>query len=181
MLYDSDIRDDLCFFFERKYEKVGFFNELVIGRSRADIVLITTDALIGVEIKSDADTYVRLPKQIKDYDRFFDMNYVVAGGTHGNHILEHVPDHWGVITVDEVDGKPDFYELREPGISPKVRLTNQMGLLWRSEFANIQKINGLYKYADKSKMYVKKYIMDKVDHDLLKKQMIEELFDRDYS
>ena len=205
MLYDSDIREDLCDYLEMKYGKVRFFEELVIGKSRADIVLVTEDALIGVEIKSDADSYARLPGQIKDYSRFFDMNYVVVGSSHGNHIFEHVPEHWGVLTVEEKvvevstkntddesakqenlktgkqTGDVDIYELRAPSPSPKVRLTNQMGLLWRSELLVIQTENGLYKYANKSKMYIKKYIMSNVDHALLKKQMLDVLFDRDYT
>ena len=56
-----------------------------------------------------------------------------------------------------------------------------MGLLWKRELAILQEKNGLYKYADKSKMYRKKYLMDSVDKELLKKQMIEVLFERDYS
>ena len=36
--------------------------------------------------------------------RFFDRNYVVVGSTHGHHIREHVPEHGGVITVEETEG-----------------------------------------------------------------------------
>ena len=71
--------------------------------------------------------------------------------------------------------------MRSPQLSPKVKLTNQMGLLWKRELAVLQEQNGLYKYSDKSKMFRKKYLMEKVDKDLLKKQMIEVLFERDYS
>ena len=58
---------------------------------------------------------------------------------------------------------------------------HQMGLLCRSELAVLQEQNGLYKYSDKSKMYRKKYLMESVDKELLKKQMLEVLFERDYS
>ena len=68
-----------------------------------------------------------------------------------------------------------------PQLSPKVKLTNQMGLLWKRELAVLQEENGLYKYSDKSKMYRKKYLMESVDKELLKKQMLEVLFERDYS
>ena len=70
ILHDADIRDELCDYLEEKYGKVRFFDELTIGKSRADIVLVTEMGLIGAEIKSDADTYDRLARQIKDYDRF---------------------------------------------------------------------------------------------------------------
>ena len=181
VLHDADIRDDLCVYLEELHGKVRFFDELTMGKSRADIVMVTEEGLIGVEIKSDADTYDRLARQVKDYDRFFDKNYVAAGTSHAHHIREHVPEHWGIITVERIAGELDFYLLREPGNSPKVRLTNQLSLLWRRELAALQKDNGLYKYPGKSKMYVKKYLLDSVDKDLLKKQMIEVLFERDYS
>ncbi|MCR5467441.1 MAG: sce7726 family protein [Lachnospiraceae bacterium] len=180
-LRDADIRDGLCIYLEEKIGKVRFFEELVIGKSRADIVMVTDDEMIGVEIKSDRDTYDRLTRQVKDYDRFFDRNYVVVGSTHAAHIKEHVPEHWGIITVEDVDGKLDCYEMRAPEISKKMRLTNQLSLLWRSELAVIQKENKLYKYPGKSKMYVKKYLMASVEKELLKKQMLEVLFERDYS
>ncbi len=181
VLHDADIRDDLCDYFEEKFGKVRFFDELTMGKSRADIVIVTEQGLIGAEIKSDADTYDRLSRQVKDYDRFFDRNYVVVGTSHAHHIREHVPDHWGVVTVEEDVKGLDFYLLREAQISPKVKLTNQLSLLWRREFAALQKENGLYKYPAKSKSYVKKYLLESVPQELLKEQMLEVLFNRDYS
>ncbi len=180
LLHDADIRDDLCIYLESKFGKVRFFDELTMGKSRADIVVVTEHGLIGVEIKSNADTYARLSRQVKDYDRFFDQNYVVVGSTHGQHIREHVPDYWGVVTVEQEGEGLDFYLLREALLSPKVKLTNQMSLLWRRELAALQKKNGLHKYPGKSKAYVKKYLMESVPEEELKGQMIEELFDRDY-
>ena len=181
MLRDSDIRDELCLFLEEAYGKVRFFEELVIGKSRADIVMVTGKGLIGIEIKSDADTYARLPGQIKDYDRFFDYNILACGSTHGQHVAEHVPGHWGIITIEEVPDGLDFYVLRNPQRSSKVKLKNQVRLLWRRELANIQEKNGLHKYARKSRAQVEKYVMESIGNDAMKKAVIEELFERDYS
>ena len=181
MLYDEDIRDGLCEYLEERYGKVRFFDELVIGKSRADIVMVTPDALFGIEIKSDADTYARLSRQVKDYDRYFDRNIVAVGASHGHHIREHVPDYWGVITVEEVAGELDFYELRKPQNSPKAKMANQLSLLWKRELSNIQSANGLYRYAGKNKRYIAKYLMDVMPDNLLKKAIIEELFERDYT
>ncbi len=181
MLKDSDIRDELCLFLEEEYGKIRFFEELVIGKSRADIVLVTEGGLIGVEIKSDADTYARLPGQIKDYDRFFDYNILACGSTHGQHAAEHVPSHWGIITLEKESDRLDCYVLRAPQRSSKVKLKNQVRLLWRRELANIQAKNGLYKYAGKSRAQVEKYIMETIGDDAMKKAVIEELFERDYS
>lgn len=181
MLRDADIRDGLCDYLEEKFGKIRFFEELTMGKSRADIVMVTEQGLYGIEIKSDADTYERLSRQVKDYDRFFDYNYVVVGTSHAGHIKEHVPEYWGIISVEEDNGKLDCYDMRQPHTNPKVKLANMMGLLWKRELAILQEKNGLCKYADKSKMYRKKYLMDSVDKELLKKQMIEVLFERDYS
>ena len=71
--------------------------------------------------------------------------------------------------------------MRKPGINKKVKLTNQLSLLWKRELSQLQADNGLYKYSDKSKMYRKKYLMESVNTDVLKRQIIDVLFERDYS
>ena len=89
MLRDADIRDSLCDYLEERYGKVRFFDELVMGKSRADLVLVTERGLLGVEIKSDADTYQRLAGQVRDYDRYFDFNVAAVGSIPSMHIGEH--------------------------------------------------------------------------------------------
>ncbi|MBO4873085.1 MAG: sce7726 family protein [Lachnospiraceae bacterium] len=180
-LKDAQIRDPLCDYFEEKYGTVRFFEELTMGRSRADIVLVTNDALIGVEIKSDADTYERLARQVKDYDRFFDFNYVVVGSTHALHVREHIPPYWGVISVERIGTRLDLYELAAPGPNKKVRLTNQLELLWRREWTALQAANRLHKYADRRRSFVKKYILASIPPEDLKRQVLEILRERDYS
>ena len=68
MLRDKDIREPLFDFLDESYGKNRIIEEKTMGRSRADIVMITPTALYGIEIKSDADTYARLSSQVKDYD-----------------------------------------------------------------------------------------------------------------
>ncbi|MCR5098257.1 MAG: sce7726 family protein [Lachnospiraceae bacterium] len=180
VLHDSDIRDDLCDYLEQKYGQVRFFDELVIGKSRADIVMVTRDAIIGVEIKSDADTYTRLKGQIPDYDRYFDKNILAVGSTHAMHAPEHIPDHWGLISVEETGDGLDFYEVREPGAS-KAKIRKQLDLLWRRELYQLQGMNGLHKYSNKRRAFVEKYVVESVDESLLKQQIRDILFERDYS
>ena len=184
VLKDCDIRDDLCLYLENHYGQVRFFDELTMGKSRADIVMVTREAIFGIEIKSDADTYARLPRQIKDYDRYFDYNYVVVGSRHAHHIREHIPEYWGVLSAEYMvpgEREVDFYPIKTPDLSPKAKLKTQLSLLWRREIAHIQKINGLYKYSGKSRGFVEKYLMESVPEETLKQQMIEVLFERDYS
>lgn len=101
MLYDKDIREPLFEFLETEYGKVRILEEKNMGSSRADVVMVSPFALFGIEIKSDADTYTRLASQVKDYDKYFDYNYVVVGTSHAMSIEEHVPEYWGIITVEE--------------------------------------------------------------------------------
>ena len=174
-------RDGLCLFLEEQYEKVRFFDELSMGSSRADLVMVTETDLIGIEIKSDADSYARLPRQVKDYNRFFDQNIIVVGSSHAAHVAEHVPANWGIVVVNEEKGRLDLYELRRPQGSGKSRLKQQIKLLWRRELSRIQEKNGLYKYVGKRRSFVEKYILESVEADKLKANLIEELFERDYN
>ena len=181
MLKDKDIREALFEFLEVEYGKIRIFEEKNMGRSRADVVMITEKDIYGIEIKSDADTYVRLGRQIKDYNRFFDYNYAVVGTTHAMHIEEHVPPFWGIITVEEVAGEIDFYVLRRPQINSQMEMKLKLGMLWRPELAHIQEINDMPAYKNRSKDFVIEKILLKVEKDKLDVQICNELFERDYS
>lgn len=96
VLLDRDIREPLFLFLEETYGKVRILEEKVTGRARADLVMITPELLYGIEIKSDADTYARLSRQVRNYDRYYDRNIIVAGTSHAAHVREHVPLNGGV-------------------------------------------------------------------------------------
>ena len=181
MLYDKDIREPLLDYMEERYGKVRIIEEKQIGRSRADIVMVLPGGIAGIEIKSDADTYARLDRQVKDYDLYFDRNYVVIGSTHALHAAEHVPGYWGIISVEWLDDKVDFYMVREAADNPKMDLRRKIQILWRPELAHIQEMYGMPKYAGKSKEFVRNKIVDRIPEELLQKQISEELFERDYT
>ncbi len=185
MLHDKDIREPLFDFLEETYGQVRIIEEKTMGKSRADVVMVTTDSVMGIEIKSDADTYTRLSRQVKDYDKFYDRNIVVVGTTHAMHIEEHVPDHWGIITVEMIDGECDFYFLRKPKNNPKLKLENKLRILWRPELYELQQIFDMPKYKDKSKDFVinkiAERVPDKIDEHELQQHMCRILFERDYT
>ena len=181
MLYDKDIREPLFDYLEERYGKARMIEEKQMGRSRADIVMVLQGELAGIEIKSDADTYARLKRQVKDYDRFFDRNYVVAGSTHAMHIGEHVPEYWGIISVEQMEEGVDFYMIREAARNPKMELELKLRILWRPELAHIQAICGMAKYGGKSKEFVRNKIAEGVPAEILKELISEELFERDYT
>ena len=185
MLKDQDIREPLFDFFDEKFGKVRIIEEKQIAKSRADVMLVLEEKLIGVEIKSDADTYARLARQVKDYNKFFDYNYVVVGSSHSKHIEEHVPEYWGIIEAISKEESVEFNVLREPEINKRAQRTYKMkrklSILWRPELSHIQEINGMRKYKQRSKDFVITKIMEKVPWDLLHRQISEELFQRDYN
>lgn len=185
MLKDQDIREPLFDFFDEKFGKVRIIEEKQIAKSRADVMLVLEEKLIGVEIKSDADTYARLARQVKDYNKFFDYNYVVVGSSHSKHIEEHVPEYWGIIEAISKEESVGFNVLREPEINKRAQRTYKMkrklSILWRPELSHIQEINGMPKYKQRSKDFVITKIMEKVPWDLLHRQISEELFQRDYN
>lgn len=181
MLKDKDIREPLFEFFEEQYEKVRIIEEKTMGKSRADVLMVLEEELVGIEIKSDADTYSRLSRQVKDYDKYFDRNYVVVGSRHAHHVHEHVPEWWGIITVEEVQGNCDFYILRKARKNPKRKMLHKIKILWRPELANLQKKNNMPAYKQRSKDFVRKKILEKVSEEQLQKQISNELFERDYT
>lgn len=181
MLYDKDIREPLFEFLENRYGKVRLLEEQVMGQSRADIVMVVPDALYGVEIKSDADTYARLERQVRDYNLYYDYNIVVVGTSHVAHIEEHVPEWWGIITVEQDGGKTDFYLMREAQLNPGMDWNHKIEILWRPELAHIQELNCMAAYKQKSKRFVADKIVEKIEPEVLAVQLSEELFERDYS
>lgn len=191
-LHDMDMREPLFEFLEENWQEVlpedrpegdacavqgkmtsadrqhpcrtRIFEELPIGDSRADAVLVTESELCGIEIKSDADSYTRLKTQIPDYSRYFDRNLLVVGSTHAMHAAGHIPDWWGILSVElEQDGRWDFYIVRRPLLNPAAQdqvgaaqelLQHKLSLLWRAELSHIQQQLDMPKYTGKSRTFV---------------------------
>ena len=145
----------------------------------------------------DADSYTRLAAQVKNYDKYYDENYLVVGSTHALHASEHVPAYGVIISVELINDEVDFYRVREAEPKPKVKLKSKISLLWKSEFSHILAENKMPKYAQKSKKFIAEKLIDKVPEEILKfiaeklidkvpeeilhTQISEELFERDYT
>lgn len=179
-MYDAQIREPLFDYLDEKYPKNRIFEEKIMGKSRADIVMVLDGSLAGLEIKSDADTYDRLETQVKDYDKFCDYNYIMAGITHEKHVEEHVPEWWGILIVSEEEGKVKIVQKREAGKNRKCKVSQQIKWLWRTELNHILARNYLPAYKAKSKKFVQDKLLEKVGEEELKNQIVEELFERDY-
>jgi len=181
ILRDSDIREPLFDFLEESHGKIRILEEKQTGRARADVVMVTERYIYGIEIKSDADTYTRLKKQVKYYDQYYDRNIVVVGSTHATHITEHVPGWWGIISVELIGNRMDFYVIREAQDNPKNQEDKKITILWRPELNRLLEVNGLPAYKQKSKAFVQKKLLERVPGELLWPQVMDELFERDYN
>ena len=180
-LLDKDIREPLFMYLEIKLGKVRFFEEKDIGRARADVMMVTDDAVIGLEIKSDADSYARLKRQVRYYDKYFDYNYVVIGKSHLKHIEEHIPKYWGILACSEGEEDVQFEEVREASRNMKRDMNLKMSFLWRRELETIKREYVKFKYYDLSKAQLRAKLIEKIDEETLDKLISRELFDRDYT
>ena len=180
-LKDEDIRPILFDRYESGNDRIRIFEEFCVGKTRTDAMLVS-DKLVGFEIKSDRDSLSRLERQVKDYSRFFDLNYVVVGTRYLEKVKAIIPECWGIFHVYLNEENMLLLEIeREASKNDKVRLTNQFAMLWRSELIAIMKRNHIRGYSNKNKMKLKHLIMDNLSVEHAKIELIEELMQRDYS
>ena len=179
---DYQIREALCHYMDYLYsDKFRIIDELVIGKARADIVIVK-DGLTGYEIKGDTDSYKRLPGQIKEYDIYFQKNYLVVGAVNIKTAVKHVPPYWGIMCLSETENGIKFIEtVREAEQNPKFNLKKQLSLLWRKELNHILKTNNLSKCSGKNKTYITNYLFGLVSQKTLQKHICEELLERDWT
>lgn len=78
-----------------KAENVVAAFEIKTPSSRLDFLRVNGHT-ISYEIKSEVDSLQKLDKQIKDYSRLFDYNYVVIDRKHLEKVMEIIPKHYGI-------------------------------------------------------------------------------------
>jgi hypothetical protein len=113
-------------------EEVG----LLHGSYRADVVVLD-DELSAYEIKSAADTLVRLPHQARAYGAIFDYVTVVATANHLAGVLDLVPEWWGVILASDRGDATSLMTLRLPELNPSPDVRALASLLWKDEAARL--------------------------------------------
>jgi hypothetical protein len=139
--------------------------------------MLVTNCLIGFEIKSDQDNLQRLARQVLSYSAYFDKNYIVVGEKYASTIIGVVPSEWGVLVV----GEASIELQREAKTSRTVNVGKQLSLLWSIELKNLLLQNNLPLYAQKTPAYIRDRLMEGVDTDKLKVQIVKELRSRDDS
>ena len=176
-MLDQEMREPLFDYIDENFGKIRILEEKTIRGSRADVLGVLDGYFVGFEIKSDHDTYERLKTQVKDYDRFCDFCYIVVGASHRKHVSEHVPDHWGILVITENGVEMD----RGADDNPNARLEEQITLMWKRELHSLLQLNNGPKYTNMSRKFIAGKLLEKVDHDRLKRQMTDLIFERDYT
>lgn len=181
-LNDKDMRRAIFQTFSGNSADLRIIEEFPMGDSRADLLLITQTKLVGLEIKSDRDTFARLSRQVKDYERFFDYNYLVVGTYHVEEAMRTVPKHWGIYEVYEGENGTFAMEcVREASLSLKDNLEEKLYLLWRNELMKIIRDYRLSAHTlhRKDKMISK--ILRGLQGAVVQREICDALLHRDYS
>lgn len=107
------------------------------GSVRADVTVVN-GFLDCYEIKSDQDTLLRLPGQIRSYNAVFDRVTIVVGLTHVYEAIEMIPDWWGIMVAKaEEGGSIVFSHIREAQFNQEKDSISIARLLWREEALRI--------------------------------------------
>lgn len=114
------------------------------GDARIDIAVIN-GKLHGFEIKSEADTLVRLAGQISAYNRVFDMMTIICGENHLEAIKEIIPHWWGIYSVKYNFGTLQLTKVRYAELNQEVSGFALAQLLWKSELTALLKESGIKK------------------------------------
>ena len=183
-LKDEQMRSILFEYYEEKGKRMRFFEEFRLGRkTRADSLLVTESEMIGFEFKSDKDTLARLEHQIHDYERFCDRNYLVTGQKYVEKAPEELPEHWGIYLVyldNEETLQLECIRKAKPN-RKRMRLHNQLRLLWRSELIPIIKKYKLGGVTKKNKLELVRTLEHNLSKEIQQQELLEALIERDYT
>lgn len=154
------------------------------GGARVDIAVIGS-TLIGYEIKSDYDSFVRFPNQIHAYNRIFDEISLVCGSTHASLAERVIPSWWGLWVAErDANEGVQLKQLRAAQCNSKQDPFSLASLLWRDEAVSVLssemikvpiKASSHQLWEVISKSFSVTQIKDVVTEYLLKRQAYNEL------
>lgn len=183
-LRDNDIRGVLLDELYSRYSNdinTRIVNEMGVlhGQSRVDVAVIN-GILHGYEIKSESDNLMRLPSQIKDYNKVFDRISIVVQKDHLKEAKELIPKWWGIILVTKFRGSINLREIRKGRVNPSVDPYSLSHLLWKEEALEILKEKSLHKgYLSKPRSVIYQKICDSFSINELKIMVNQQLKKRE--
>ena len=135
---DAQIRELLLPFVHQEHSgspSTIFFEEFALygGTNRADLAALNGISH-GYEIKSDRDTLLRLPQQVKAYNAVFERATLVSANRHLSSARSIIPAWWGIVCV-ECRPLSGIYlkRIRESRPNPSPDSEAIAALLWRPE------------------------------------------------
>lgn len=103
------------------------------GACRVDIAVINGH-IRGLEIKAEADTLERLPRQVVAYGEVVDKASLIVAPRHLKAASAIIPDWWGIVVVDRgVHSGLSFRRIRPERVNRSVEAKVLARLLWRPE------------------------------------------------
>lgn len=133
-LLDEHIREALKTALRKEDSAAAIIDELPLlrGKGRADLAFINGE-LCGFEIKSEADSLVRLGVQASHYENIFEFSTLVATTRHLAHARERIPSRWGLIEATHANGNVTLRVLRAARRNPNLSNSALARLLWKNE------------------------------------------------
>lgn len=143
-LLDEHIREALKTVLRNQDSSAAIIDELPLfrGRGRADLAFVNGE-LSGYEIKSEADSLVRIGIQADNYESVFEFNTIVAAKKHLKVARRKIPQNWGIIEARFVDGKTELRQKRQPQRNNKLNNSALARLLWKNECLTVLRKIGI--------------------------------------
>lgn len=183
---DRDIRNILMQDLALKHAQdpsVRIIEELGVnhGSARVDIAVVN-GVMHGYEIKSDADTLYRLPGQISAYNAVFDKITIVVGLAHIYHVIEMVPEWWGItIAREDCDKRLILSPIRLAEDNKTQDSLSIARLLWKEEALDILlECNEIDGYRSKPRNIVYQKLASIMDQNSLEDRVRKILFTREH-
>jgi hypothetical protein len=133
-LLDGHIREALKITLREQDHTGAIIEEMPLlrGRGRADLAFVN-GKLYGFEIKSEADSLIRLGMQTENYEAIFEFNTIVAAAKHLALARERLPRTWGIIEARQVDSRVELFPLRRALRNHNINNSALARLLWKNE------------------------------------------------
>jgi hypothetical protein len=107
------------------------------GAARVDIAVINGH-IRGIEIKAEADTLSRLPRQVSAYGRVVDLATLIAAERHIEAAAALLPNWWGIIEARKTrKDRVAFRRLRNERVNRGLDPMSLAQLLWHAEVAQL--------------------------------------------
>lgn len=149
------------------------------GQVRADVVSIKDNAVHGFEIKSDLDTLMRLPKQVKYYNKVFSTVTLVVGSEHIVEAMYIIPDWWGIVVARYDARGVSLNVIRDAKINSQISYDSVTELMKRDELIGLlnRHTPGI-SYTAMTKARLKNEAIKNIQHETLMHDLSKILMNR---